>query len=312
MQLLLPLLCAASAAAASSAGAANAASPLPSDAWTRGSFGKLAVSADGSMNFKFGAVSLAADAPNGTSGTKPGVAGTDPRLGSYDELLLPAGAAGGFAIRYYERLDAFTFERHPRDPELLLDATFPRFDGKGEDDGNSTSVQAMGWSNHYFYPGGVGSLAGDQMHDGDGPLFLFEPVPNGSTTTAAAMGLSPLRNFSLCAVEPGVRPLVSPPSHCRTVRYLNFMLMVRAVLTGWCCLCRVWCCETDSRHDHTASSAGVVGAAARTAGLCARQPCTRVGSAAGTRHHQPPRHRHHWAVLLERQSSGLQLVERRA
>jgi hypothetical protein len=217
MQLLLPLLCAASAAAASSAGAANAASPLPSDAWTRGSFGKLAVSADGSMNFKFGAVSLAADAPNGTSGTKPGVAGTDPRLGSYDELLLPAGAAGGFAIRYYERLDAFTFERHPRDPELLLDATFPRFDGKGEDDGNSTSVQAMGWSNHYFYPGGVGSLAGDQMHDGDGPLFLFEPVPNGSTTTAAAMGLSPLRNFSLCAVEPGVRvhwcrrPLTAAP-----------------------------------------------------------------------------------------------------
>jgi hypothetical protein len=217
MQLLLPLLCAASAAAASSAGAANAASPLPSDAWTRGSFGKLAVSADGSMNFKFGAVSLTADAPNGTSGTKPGVAGTDPRLGSYDELLLPVGAAGGFAIRYYERLDAFTFERHPRDPELLLDATFPRFDGKGEDDGNSTSVQAMGWSNHYFYPGGVGSLAGDQMHDGDGPLFLFEPVPNGSTTTAAAMGLSPLRNFSLCAVEPGVRvhwcrrPLTAAP-----------------------------------------------------------------------------------------------------
>ena len=66
------------------------------------------------------------------------MAGSDPRLGSYDELLLPAGGAGSFSIRYFDRLDAFVFGRHPRDPELTLDPTFPKFDGEG--DGKVSSV----------------------------------------------------------------------------------------------------------------------------------------------------------------------------
>jgi hypothetical protein len=158
------------------------------------------VNSDASMTFQFGEISLAAAAANGTSFTQPGVEGTDPQLGDYDELLLPAGAAGGFAIRYFKRLDAFVFERHPRDAEELLDPTFPRFDGQGD----ANSSLAIGWSNHYFYPGGVGSLAGAQMHNGDGPLFLFEPVVNGSSTTTAAMGLTPLYNFTLVSVQPEV------------------------------------------------------------------------------------------------------------
>ena len=89
------------------AGAVAADGTASAGTWARGDFGRLVVNSDASMTFQFGGVSLAAAAPNGTNGIKPGIAGTDARLGDYDELLLPAGAAGGFAIRYFARLDAF-------------------------------------------------------------------------------------------------------------------------------------------------------------------------------------------------------------
>ena len=178
---------------------------LAPSSWQRGEFGRLAVASDGSMSFSFGSFEVRAAPPNGTAGTKAGVAGTDPELGPYDELLLPAAGTGGFAVKYFERLDAFTFERHP-DPEgAPLDATFPKFDQGSAAGINGTAggaaAECMGWSNRYFFPGGESSLGGCEMHFTDGPLFVFEPLSSGSTTTAAALALSPLLNFTLATAE---------------------------------------------------------------------------------------------------------------
>jgi hypothetical protein len=79
MQWLLLLLCRGVALAAATPAITRGSS------WARGSFGHLAVDPDGSMTFQFGAVSLLAPAPNGNSGTKPGVAGT----GSTRKLIAP-------------------------------------------------------------------------------------------------------------------------------------------------------------------------------------------------------------------------------
>ena len=201
--LLLLLLALLPAAALAAIVGASQHDSAQQQSWARGGYGLLTVAEDASMTFTFGNLTLHGAAPTGASGsTSPGAAGVDPQLGSFDELLLPAGAGGGFAIRYFSKLDAFTFERRPsNDSEAaaLLDTTFPRFDGQPFEANSTDKALCMGWSNHYFFPGGVTSLNDCQT---DGPLFLFEPLANGSTTTAAALALTPLLNFTLASVSP--------------------------------------------------------------------------------------------------------------
>ena len=66
----------------------------------------------------------------------------------------------------------------------------------------------MGWSDHYFYPGGVsGSVASCQS---DGPLFVFQKA-NANATAAQAvqlptLALSALYNFTLAGVVTGGTP----------------------------------------------------------------------------------------------------------
>lgn len=126
--------------------------------------------------------------PNGTTATTASPGGTDPFLGPYDEIILPAGKAGNFAVRWFTELDTFLFDRRPapQSPDVLpaaappantpvLDRTFPTFDDLGPVLGGNQSVSCMGWSNHYFYPGGVAdSVASCQS---DGPVNAHGPHP---------------------------------------------------------------------------------------------------------------------------------------
>ena len=79
-------------------------------------------------------------------------------------------------MRYFPQLDAFVFDRRPAAspspgttaaalgpvtrhgrppaPGPALDSTFPRFDNATAQIGNNV-IGCMGWTSHYFYPGGV-------------------------------------------------------------------------------------------------------------------------------------------------------------
>ena len=84
--------------------AAAAAPPPP--LWERGRhYATLSFSADLSAVFSFGAVTLQSP-PLAGNLTARQSSGTDPNLGAFDEL-----AMGPFSVRYFERLDAFAFER---------------------------------------------------------------------------------------------------------------------------------------------------------------------------------------------------------
>ena len=100
--------------------------------WTRGDYGKLTVSADGkSYAFEFSSngttttfASTAGSLANVTD-VSEGPASTDPNLGAYDELLFQIGAFGNLSIRYFAKLDVFTFVRQPAASANLSVGTFP-------------------------------------------------------------------------------------------------------------------------------------------------------------------------------------------
>ena len=153
--------------------------------------------------------------PNGTTATTASPGGTDPFLGPYDEIILPAGKAGNFAVRWFTELDTFLFDRRPapQSPDALpaaappantpvLDRTFPTFDDLGPVLGGNQSVGCMGWSNHYFYPGGVAdSVASCQS---DGPVNTHGSPPHLSNRYG-----SPLATDDLLENTEGVLSVLS-------------------------------------------------------------------------------------------------------
>ena len=175
--------------------------------WSKGEYSKLTVAADArSYTFSFGTTMLTSHPDSLTNATGPGVAasGADAQLGAYEQLSIPFHG-GALAVRYFAAMDAFVFVRLPKpatcatDPEggasscaPALPTTWPRFSVA---DQPRNHTRCLGWSEHYFYPGGIetdilGCSSG-------GPLFLFDPPPLAATAPPVpAMVLSPLSHFS--------------------------------------------------------------------------------------------------------------------
>jgi hypothetical protein len=93
----------------------------------------------------------------GQSGQPATSSGTDPSLGSFDELMLPFGASvGDLAVRYFAAADAFVFQRLPATTSagrtLLsqLPTTWPAFSITERMD--EPLLRCIGWSEHYFFP----------------------------------------------------------------------------------------------------------------------------------------------------------------
>ena len=164
--------------------------------WTRGDYGKLTIAADGSAySFTYGTTTF--KSTNVTSPSKVSQAsGVHPTLGPYEELALEYGAAGVLAAQYFAGADAFVFQRRPgtaAGPQLA--AQWPAFSIA---DQPANHTRCLGWSEHYFYPGGINTDLGGCLSGG--PLFLFDPPAPAPAKPAATMLLSPLTDFTCNAV----------------------------------------------------------------------------------------------------------------
>ena len=92
-------------------------------------------------------------------------------------------------MRYFAGLDAFVFVRRPESD--ALPTVWPEFSIA---DQPANHTRCLGWSEHYFYPGGIETdLPGCSS---GGPLFLFDPPPPAPAAPVATMALSPLTHFS--------------------------------------------------------------------------------------------------------------------
>ncbi len=167
--------------------------------WSKGEYSKLSVAADGrSYTFSFGTTIFTSHPDSLANATGPGTvaSGADAQLGVYEQLSIPF-RSGALAIRYFAVLDAFVFVRLPKpatDPEGVASAlptVWPKFSVA---DQPRNHTRCLGWSEHYFYPGGIET---DILScSSGGPLFLFDPPPPAPALPVPAMVLSPLSHFS--------------------------------------------------------------------------------------------------------------------
>jgi len=92
-------------------------------------------------------------------------------------------------VRYFSASDAFVFVRQPLTVDLPT--AWPLFSIQ---DQPANHTRCLGWSEHYFYPGGIQVDLGGCSSGG--PLFLFDPPPPAPAAPVATMALSPLTHFS--------------------------------------------------------------------------------------------------------------------
>jgi hypothetical protein len=184
-----------------------------SAAWSRGDYAKLSFAADhSSYTFGFGAHQLQSKSgalANVTSTTTS--TGTDPTLGSYDELELIAGSDGSLSVRYFSGMDAFMFVRSPK--TALLTEIWPAFAITGV---KPNATRCLSWSEHYFYPGGMAINEEDIRCGGQGdggPVFILDsPGHTEPVAPSAAMVISPLSHFSSNKVVNCARGKTLPPA----------------------------------------------------------------------------------------------------
>lgn len=184
--------------------------------WNKGEYSKLSVAADGrSYTFSFGTTVLTSHPDSLANATGPGMVatGADAQLGAYEQLSIPFHG-GALAVRYFTAMDAFVFVRLPKpatDPEggpPVLPTVWPKFSVA---DQPRNHTRCLGWSEHYFYPGGIATdILGCSS---GGPLFLFDPPPLAPALPVPAMVLSPLSHFSSNQVVncPPHNPKLGPP-----------------------------------------------------------------------------------------------------
>jgi hypothetical protein len=214
-------------------------------AWSRGDYATLSFTADhSSYTFGFGAHQLQSKPGSLANVTSIAASnGTDPTLGSYDELELIAGSDGSLSVRYFSGMDAFVFVRSPKTASLT--EIWPAFSITGVKPG---ATRCLSWSEHYFYPGGL-SINGEDIRCGGqsdgGPVFILDsPGVTEPVAPSAAMVISPLSHFSTNKVvncPPGKTP--PPASECtlgvssatRNVRTLMWetkgLMLARPALT---------------------------------------------------------------------------------
>lgn len=207
-------------------------SPLP---WTRTSSDdlvSLSIVPNGSYSLRFAAtpdaVILRGPPPAGVDAALASASqGDDDALGRYDELRLPTSGQGSFAVRYYSSSDAFVFQRQPT-PLMTMGkssdggaaagppsppSTFPNFHFNLES--LNATVRCIGWSNRFFFPGGVTKEQGSEIErcGTDGPMLFVdgvEPSAAGAGRAHAALAISALDHFSSNSLKFGVSDQQKP------------------------------------------------------------------------------------------------------
>eukprot|EP00729_Bicosta_minor_P017665 gene17665-32988_t len=135
-------------------GIVSALATAASDGWSRGVDGKLSVLADGtSYTFAYGSHTFTS-----TPKSLATAAGAPSTINGSDIV-------GSLAVRYYSSMDSFVFERTPT--ALGLPTTWPSFQ---INDQPANTSRCLGWSDHYFYPGGNSWQLSDC--NSQGPLYF--------------------------------------------------------------------------------------------------------------------------------------------
>eukprot|EP01047_Picozoa_sp_COSAG01_P081871 COSAG01_NODE_16505_length_1231_cov_1.416961_2_plen_306_part_01 len=197
----------------------------------------LSIAANCSYTLRFAdAVVFSGAAPAGADAALASVGqGNDTNLGHYDELRLPASPGqlqqqqqqqqqqgSSFAVRYYPSSDAFVFLRQLAAATTRTTSTsagpppppsaFPNF--RFNVHSLNSSVRCIGWSNRFFFPGGLTKDEGSEIErcGTDGPMLF---VGNGQRPAKgggghATLAISPLNHFSANALKFGVREQHEP------------------------------------------------------------------------------------------------------